>query len=80
LKKHHGLAIQGLVCKIKYLVLVLTFAVMFTSLVVVIVDVVVVVLQWSVLLQMRSPGELSYTYDANQIQRELIAQLEAKNR
>ena len=31
-------------------------------------------------LQVRSPGELSYTYDANQIQRELIAQLEAKNR
>jgi len=31
-------------------------------------------------LQMRDPDELSYTYDANQIQRELIAQLEAKNR
>ena len=33
-----------------------------------------------VVLQVRSPGELSYTYDANQIQRELISQLEAKNR
>jgi len=35
---------------------------------------------WLVGVQVRSPGELSYTYDANQIQRELIAQLEAKNR
>jgi len=31
-------------------------------------------------MQVRSPGEMLYTYDANQIQRELIAQLEAKNR
>ena len=30
--------------------------------------------------QVRSPGELLYGYDSNRAQRELIAQLEAKNR
>ena len=35
---------------------------------------------WFLLLQARSPTEMNHSLDANRAQRELIAQLEAKNR